>query len=310
MAWKSHFVGHLRAINNELLDTYQLKSQNALLDGTVERLQGGPGSYVATVSFARANEVKKDLRYDRVIVCTGFRFDASLFAEECAPELVIDGRFPAQTAAYESTNVPDLYFAGTLMQVRDYKKSTGGFIHGFRYAVRALHRILERRYHGCEWPDRRLPCAPGPLMEAVIERVNRTSALWQQFGVLCDLIRLPGDAHARYLQEVPLEYVREGGFGPDERCFTVTLEYGPGHDLFDPFDVSVGRISQDDAESSRQGRYLHPVVRHYAGGALLGEHHVTENLENEWTDPRVHRRPLEAFFAHALAGQAPASVPA
>src|SRR5690606_20524337 len=31
MAWRSHYVGHLRAVNNNLLDTYQLKSQNALL---------------------------------------------------------------------------------------------------------------------------------------------------------------------------------------------------------------------------------------------------------------------------------------
>jgi thioredoxin reductase len=157
MAWKSHYVGHLRAINNNLLDTYQLKSQNALLDGSVERIERRDGSYVVTVSFARANEVKKDLCYDRVIVCTGFRFDASLFADDCRPELVIHDRFPAQTSEWESTNVPDLYFAGTLMQVRDFKRSTGGFIHGFRYGVRALHRMLERKYHGAVWPHARLP---------------------------------------------------------------------------------------------------------------------------------------------------------
>ena len=28
-AWQTHFVGHLRAVNNNFLDTYQLKSQNA-----------------------------------------------------------------------------------------------------------------------------------------------------------------------------------------------------------------------------------------------------------------------------------------
>jgi cation diffusion facilitator CzcD-associated flavoprotein CzcO len=125
MAWKSHYVGHLRAVNNNFLDTYQLKSQNALLDGDVVRIDRRDGSYYVTVSFRRANEVKKDYRYDRVIVCTGFRFDASIFAEECRPELVHRDRFPAQTAAWESTNVPDLYFAGTLMQVRDFTRSPG-----------------------------------------------------------------------------------------------------------------------------------------------------------------------------------------
>jgi thioredoxin reductase len=43
-AWRSHFVGHLRAVNNNLLDTYQLKSQNALLDGNIEHIERRDGS--------------------------------------------------------------------------------------------------------------------------------------------------------------------------------------------------------------------------------------------------------------------------
>ncbi len=282
MAWRTHYVGHLRAVNNNLLDTYQLKSQNALLDGTIQR----DGSYLVTVSFARANEVTKDIPYDRVIVCTGFRFDPSIFDPACRPELVIDDRFPAQTPEWESVNVPGLYFAGTLMQVRDFKRSTGGFIHGFRYGIRALHRMLERKYHGGEWPHRRLPAESRALTDAVITRVNRTSALWQQFGFLCDLITLHPDGTARYYEELPVDYVLA-----NYTCdyVTVTLEYGPDHDRFDPFDVSVGRIAQSDAEAAAKGRYLHPVVRAYLLGEFVAEHHVTENLENEWTDETVHR---------------------
>ena len=304
MAWRTHYVGHLRAVNNGLLDTYQLKSQNALLDGTVDRIERRDGGYLVTVRFARANEVSKDIRYDRVIVCTGFRFDASIFAESCRPELVINDRFPAQTCEWESVNVPDLYFAGTLMQVRDFKRSTGGFIHGFRYGIRALHRILQRKHFALPWPSRSLPTDPAALADAILGRVNRTSALWQMFGFLCDLV-VPGrDAGepARYHQELPVDYVPGAGFG--DNWFTVTLEYGPDHDRFDPFDVSVGRISQSDAANSAKGRYLHPVVRHYAGGELRGEHHVTENLENEWDDPVVHREPLRAFLAGRLAAVA------
>ncbi len=302
MAWKSHYVGHLRAINNNLLDTYQLKSQNALLDGHIERIErrGGPGGdYLVTVRFVRANEVKKDLVYDRVIACTGFRFDASIFDESCRPELTIRDRFPAQTSAWESRNVPGLYFAGTLMQVRDFKRSTGGFIHGFRYGVRALARIFERKYHGAEWPHRTFAADPHALMEAVIARVNRTSALWQQFGFLCDLVVAAGAGAARYYEELPLDYVHDSGFAEDHSAFAITLEYGPDHDKVDPFDIGVGRIAQHDAERAQQGQYLHPVVRHFCGGSLLAEHHVTENLENEWTGP-VHREPLRAFFAREL----------
>lgn len=302
LAWKTHFVGHLRAVNNNLLDTYQLKSQNALLDGNIERIERREGSYFVTVDFSRANEVKKEIRYDRVIVCTGFRFDASIFADECRPQLLHRDRFPAQTAEWESTNVPDLYFAGTLMQVRDFKKSTSGFIHGFRYGVRALHLMLELKYENVAWPHALFPANPEMLMDAVITRVNRTSALWQQFGFLCDLIVAGADGHAGYYEELPVDYVHESDFGAAETYFTITLEYGPDHDKFDPFDITVKRVAQDNAEQAFDARYLHPVVRQYSRGKLVAEHHVAENLENEWKGP-AHRGPLTTFFAQAIAQQ-------
>jgi hypothetical protein len=139
-------------------------------------------------------------------------------------------------------------------------------------------------------------------MEEVIARVNRTSALWQLFGFLCDLIVVGPDGAARYYEELPVDFVHESDFGAADVYFTVTLEYGPDHDRFDPFDVSVGRISQSDAEHSDKGRYLHPVVRRYRRGAFVSEHHVTENLENEWTAP-THREPLSFFFARELGHQ-------
>jgi hypothetical protein len=289
-------------VNNGLLDTYQLKSQNALLDGDVKRIERqADGTYLVTVSFARAEEVTKDIPYDRVIVCTGFRFDASIFAPECRPALTIADRFPALTPAYESLDVPDLYFAGTLTQSRDFKRGTSGFIHGFRYGVRALHRILESRYHGGEWPSRSLPAEPEALAEAVLERVNRSSALWQQFSSLADVIAFDGRGGARYLEELPVDFNEPIEHAAPYGHFTITLEYGPDHDKVDPFDVSVGRIRQNDASRADEGHYLHPVVRHHRPGEPPEVHHVTENLENEWTSREVHFEPLRAFFARRTA---------
>src|SRR5882757_1529701 len=200
LAWQTHFVGHLRAVNNNFLDTYQLKSQNALLDGDIVyiRRTGEDGPYQVAVKFSRVAEVVKEISYDRVILATGFRFDASVFAPECRPELTIKDRFPAQTDAWESTNVPGLYFAGTITQVRDFKRSTSGFIHGFRYGVRALHHILEQRYHGRPWPRRETAATPQAVADAVIERVNRTSALWQLFGFLADAVVMDSDGTIGY----------------------------------------------------------------------------------------------------------------
>ncbi|SEG76953.1 Pyridine nucleotide-disulphide oxidoreductase [Actinacidiphila yanglinensis] len=311
LAWQTHFVGHLRAVNNNFLDTYQLKSQNALLDGEVLSIRrtGEDGPYRVAVKFSRVAEVVKEISYDRVILATGFRFDAGVFAEECRPELTIKDRFPAQTDAWESTNVPDLYFAGTITQVRDFKRSTSGFIHGFRYGVRALDRILARRYHGEPWPATPLAAAPEAVADAVLARVNRSSALWQLFAFLGDAV-LVGTETLGYYEELPIDHLHralgEGGFGPVDRYLTVTLEYGADHDKVNPFDITVNRLSQQDT-GGLDSRYLHPVVRLWQDGKTLSEHHITENLENEWDSEQVHRAPLVRFLATHLF---PASHPA
>ena len=300
LAWRTHFVGHLRAVNNNFLDTYQLKAQNAILDAHIDKIGRDQDKFLVTARFVRADEVQKDIAYDRVITCTGFRFDASFFDETCRPEMAISGRFPAQTSEWESTNVKDLYFAGVLTQVRDYKESTSAFIHGFRYNVRALYRMLEKKYHGRSWPATELEATPQALMAAVIQRVNETSALWQQFGFLSDIIRVSGGL-AHYYEEMPVDYVHDVLLNDGtEHTFIITLEYGPDHREVDPFDVTINRVAQTDAENSLDSRYLHPVIRHYVSGEQVSEHHIVENLENEWYHA-VHTEPLKAYFEQQLA---------
>lgn len=301
LAWKTHYVGHLRAVNNNFLDTYQLKSQNAILDGTVQSIERDDDGYLVRFAFSRADEYVKELRYDRVILCTGFRFDASVFTGRCRPHLVIKDRFMELTPAYESVDVPGLYAAGTLMQQRDFKHGTSGFIHGFRYGVRALHRILEQRHHDRPWPYRELPATAEAATAAIVGRINRTSALWQQFGVLADVLAFHPGEPPRYLEEVPVEYAHDAAFGDPEQVFLVTLEYGPDHDKVDPFDVTVARVAQDDAERAFDASYLHPVIRRYRRGELVATHHMAENLENEWNRPDSHVKPLTVFLEGALA---------
>ncbi|MEV6342803.1 NAD(P)-binding domain-containing protein [Actinoplanes sp. NPDC051851] len=303
LAWRTHYVGHLRAVNNNFLDTYQLKSANAILDGTVKSIERDGDGFRVRFGFSRVDEVVKELHYDRVLACTGFRFDDSIFDDSCRPELTIRDRFPAQTESWESVNVPGLHFAGTIGQVRDFKKSTGGFIHGFRYAVRSLHRILELTYAATPWPAEKLDAAPKALADAVIARVNRSSALWQQFGFLADVVTV-SESDARYHEEVPVDWFTAHGLStPDHdyrHAFAVTLEYGPDHDRVDPFDITVSRISQDTPGQAHDAAYLHPVVRYHRDGEVTATHHLAENLENRWDRPDVHVAPLVAFLARCL----------
>lgn len=295
MAWQTHYVGHLRAINNNFLDTYQLKSQNAVLDAVVERIAKDGDGYLVSFSYAHAEGEVQDLWYDRVLACTGFRFDASIFHPDCRPALAINDRFPDQTSAWESTNVPDLYFAGTLMQMRDFKKSQSGFIHGFRYNVRALHRLLESRYEDRPWPCATLPLERDALVPRLVARITRTSGLWQQFGMLADIVVFDLDQGvARHYEEVPIDYAREGRLeGKHSLYLQVTLEYGATHLESDPF--RLNRIPRDATDRAHESNFLHPVVRIFSGTEKLAEHHVIENLFGEWKGPE-HSQPLSAFL--------------
>ena len=297
-AWRTHHVGHLRALNNNFLDTYQLKCQNAVLDASVESIRRlGDGRLAVQVAYSHAEGEVEQIVYDRVINCTGFRFDDSIFGPGCRPEMVIDDRFPAQTASWESTNVPDLFFAGTLMQVRDYKASASSFIHGFRYNIRTLHHLLERRYHGVDLPSRQAEGTVEGLTRLALARFNRSSALWQQFGYLADVVVMDERgpvATARHFEELPVDWLHESELGRQPHLYTLSLEFGPTQ--HDPFAVERKPNPEDAAASA----FLHPVVRHYRSGELVDTVHVLENLFGEWHEDEHHRQPLAEFFARHL----------
>ena len=299
MAWRTKYVGHLRAVNNNFLDTYQLKSQNAILDANIKNIDYRDGEYVVSVNYSHANEESEDLIYDRVILCTGFRFDTSIFDEGCKPELTINDRFPAQTSEWESTNIQDLYFAGILMHMRDFKKKQSGFIHGFRYNIRTLHRILATKYHQKSLPFQKVALSPEKLTQFIIDRVNTSSSLWQQTDYMCDLITISEDSReAHYYDELTKDYIHEGQLGQHSHYYTVSLEFGENvADIVDPF--AIERVHKEDAFNSSSSEFIHPVIRRFCGSTLIAEHHVIEDLASEWKED-VHIQPLQQFFTDQL----------
>ena len=295
LAWNSLYVGHLRAVNNNVLDTYRLKSQNAILDATIEHIEYDGHAYRVQVHYSHAQGEVEQILYDRVLVCTGFRFDTALFDRQIRPKMTCNDRLPQQTSEWESVNVRDLYFAGTLMQARDYRRTNSAFIHGFRYNVRALSRILACKYHGLDWPCQSLQSTAEGLTKHIIERVNHSSALWQQFGYLCDVIVLPeSGSKAHCYPEVPVDYLRHSTLATTQRHYRITLEYGPQSRDTDVFRES--RIHRDNAAQAAQSRFLHPVIRCFEGVYLISEHHVIEDLLTDWTEP-VHTEPLQRYLA-------------
>ena len=180
----------------------------------------------------------------------------------------------------------------------EYKQTASGFIHGFRYNVRALSHILEHKYYGKPWPGRLISSDAASLTDYVITRVNTTSALWQQFGYLCDAIVLSEQAQpARCYTELPVDYVHDTALGRNHYYYTVTLEYGSYH-VDDPFHID--RIHKSDSDNAHQSHFLHPIVRRFDNAQLVSEHHIIENLETAWHED-CHINPLMRYFQRELA---------
>ena len=95
-------------------------------------------------------------------------------------------KYPKIRFDYQSFEYDHLYYAGTISHSIDFRKSSGGFIHGFRYTIRALHRIFEYRYHKRKWPS--ISLSWYSLTNYLIKRMNEADGAYQMFGQLVDVI--------------------------------------------------------------------------------------------------------------------------
>ncbi|KAJ8251292.1 hypothetical protein GJAV_G00219770 [Gymnothorax javanicus] len=357
LAWQTHYVGDLRAVNNEVLDTYQLKSLDGLVDGGLEqiaiirdggadwKLKGRIGKGLGSRKGARgqlylslaelldssrgknASETPKSVPsilndnfplrqpYDRVIRCLGFRFNFSIFESSArpSPSAGARGRLPRVTAWYEGLGTPDLFVLGTAAHSRDYRSSAGGFIHGFRYTVRAVHRVLEQRYHGNAWPSTSL--SVNQLTSWLLRRVNEASGPYQMFGVLGDIVLLRG-SYCEYLEEFPLQALPKlttlsGHSVTEQGLLVLVMEYGPNHT-----DTLGPNRSQSEWTKAWRSKFLHPVLyyynalpsehdmRHRPSGWVLPRpaaiHHMIEDFLTRWDAPISHIQPLRRFLEHCL----------
>ncbi len=298
MAWKTHYVGHVRAVNNNLLDTYQLKSQNAVINSKIKRIKKVNGKFYVEFAYTLANDEVESIPYDEVLVCTGFRFDDSLFDESCKPQMRIKKRFAALTPSFESKNIEDLYFCGTIMQERDFKKKQSGFIHGFRYNIEFLDKYFQYRYQGKNFENKLLNAQPESACKAIVKSVNRPSGLWQQTGYICDVLAWDEKSQRyRYFKNLCSQYIEEQDsyFKQFKHLFIVTLEFGQARINRYPNVFAIERIHKDDYSRADMSTGIHPIIRYFHNGKLKQDHDVIEDFDSMWQE-EVHTKPLLEFL--------------
>ncbi|MFI6925495.1 NAD(P)-binding domain-containing protein [Nonomuraea spiralis] len=294
LAWTSKHPGHVRGQYGAFLDSYWFKTLHGVLECTVDRLWREDGGIKAAITYTLADGERALLDYDAVLRCTGFTMDTGLFGDSCRPALAPGGRMPAIRPDFQSADVDGLYFAGTLMQARDFKRASSAFIDGFRYNLRSLTALLLERYEGRPLPVRELPAEAGALTESMLDRVNHSSALWTQFEYLCDAYVVGPGGVVRHYEDLPEDHARER-FAGEELCFTLTLRWGP-RDRGDVFAIQ----RHPTPERADECAFLHPVVRAWRHGEQVAEQHLLEDLQARWRHPARHADPLRTWLAARL----------
>ncbi|KAI3378626.1 hypothetical protein SNEBB_006074 [Seison nebaliae] len=312
-AYQTHYVGDLRAVNNDLLDTYQLKSLDAsvnldLDEAVFVKTESGKVVIVESVE-SRATVASADI----IIDCTGFQFDNSIFRNMSKKDEV---KFPAITNFYGFAGKPNIYVGGVASHGVDYKKSAGGFIHGYRYTSRLLVNTLLRKYKKQKWPSRRIPIEEFPVY--LMKQLNEVSANYQMFAIICDFYII-GKKYVYHYPDFPssgiinVAYLTKRKF-INETYLYVNLQYGlnfsgPGADVLREDRVAEGPLK------AHESNFLHPTFYYYKNlPKTIGSkdkcwphlpkpdniHHIFETLSTFWYDEPDSQRPFRLFLKKIL----------
>jgi len=286
-AWQTHFGGDLRAINNNILDMWQLKALHAAVGFGVTKIEprddgtfdvhfeeelphwGTPGSLIGQNV------------YDHVICCTGWQFiDLDVYDENCKPNVDHTTRYPHLKSNWESS-VPNMFYLGTIMGTLD-RQASSPFIAGFRYNIRTLFNLIQERYNNVPYPTKVFEMKNVDDLEAVAlsltERASVSAGLYGMFGVLCDVLVFENEQVTIHT-ELPVAYVLEQpDFLVGKEFMTFTLEFG-----FDKYPEDAPTLNftrpSDGFTDRRCSVFLHATMRQYDKNAkLLGEGNLSSTL--------------------------------
>ena len=251
----SHYAGDLRSVYMPFLDSFFLKSLNCYSkddyknepidlmkiirndDNTLSILDRNNEYVYGSVQLQK---------YDEIIFCTGWLFDDSIF--DFKIDMSKDKKFPQITSKFESTDHKNLYFIGTIAHSLDRKKSSGGFIHGFRYLIQFFLRInYDIPFVKTYIPYNNDLSCYDILKDKILTRINTASSIYQMFGVITDIFYYNKDTkQIIYVEDIPDNIVPDyvTGNGSNINGFSkVMLKYKDSkdynlntHDIFVPDD--------------------------------------------------------------------------
>lgn len=252
---------------------------------------------------------------DAVIRCFGWSMDTDIFCPKTVPvKTTHNGKYPTIKHTYESDTVPGLHFAGTLGHSLDFRRSAGGFVHGFRYTARAIFRFLEEKNHNNPWPHKTIPLTVDSaggvagldeLVQTFMRRINEASGPYQMFETLGDVAFFEVDPESetkqwrvRYLEDVPIKHF-DKQYKHLPRLFWV-FEYN--QNFTGPKVLGEDRVGSTSPYTAEHSNFLHPHLFYSAPHSMKPalRHWLKEDIFTQWDNTEDYA-PLARFVAHAAA---------
>lgn len=255
----SHYSGDIRSVYYPFLDSFYLKSLNGI--STYEDIKNlkimriddkNDKNYNKFILINCDNNMMERYLYDEIILCTGYRFNNNIFS---FPLLLCNKKkYPLTKYNYESINNKNLFFIGSLMHVHDNGRSSGGFIHGFRYLIKLFTNInynipfvnFKFKYNNDIKECYRNLCYH------IMYRINNASSLYQMYGVLCDIFYYDNiNKEIVYYHDLSQEYALKN-MNELNICL-ILLNYGP----------KIINIYELGAFHEKDPKFLHCKIYNY-----------------------------------------------
>jgi len=252
VAWKTHYPGHLRSKNMAFIDTLYLKMGNIIYFDDYN---------AAGVIYTQHTFLKHSgSKLHHVIFCGGFKCQLGFLDVSCRPNMD-DRGFPVLNESFESST-KNMYFIGASMQSPDWKIGTSSFIHGFRYNIRFMDRVLHNDLRPLKFNDR------AAVEKYMNMRINESSCLHHRHKWFCDILVIRMGVGTGvgvdfcYYEDIYIPYMRanEKYFrSPSDTMVVLYMDYGA------EFEWSLkqsGNYKQPDIIMPFResiSKFLHPV---------------------------------------------------
>lgn len=305
-ALSSHYVGDVRATYLPFYDTFLLKSLNAIDSEPLAPIQftqdteSGPYKLMGKCRHCpleHSYNIGSMNEFDTVIFCTGWKSDLSFFSFKIP--MTKNEKYPEITDTYESPIHKNLFFLGSLMHSLDFRKGSGGFIHGFRYLIKYFFNF----HYDKKFSIQRFKSNPTEMViNHILEKINTSSALYQMYGQLGDIfIYEPSKKDILYFNHVPMPFLEtiHRNINPNQIIFLLMLVYGEPVTEIENLGLKKSRVGTES-----QARLLHPVIRVFKQSAekgdgidLIEEFHLDEDIVSNFTRKDLYHDRLVRFFA-------------